>query len=158
VFEDYSKAATQSLFIALMEAGRLGAEVIGSELLLLGLVRVDPVTLQDIDAPRALDWAMECATAFLTTWGKRSISEEMVPSGVMRIVFEKAREIADTQGCLLVRTEHLLLSLMTTTSRAAIMLQEFGASVEHLQMLVSDLHGDQQQEIAPWPTDDLFGV
>ena len=48
MFERFSTASRKAVFCARWEAGFVGSEIIDSEHLLLGLLRVDPTTLQYI--------------------------------------------------------------------------------------------------------------
>jgi hypothetical protein len=74
----------------------------------------------------------------------------------VKLAFENAGSFADAHRSSLVRTEHLLLALMTiTTSHAAVILGEADASLPRLEQLVSGIQGHGDQECAQFSSKDL---
>jgi ATP-dependent Clp protease ATP-binding subunit ClpA len=155
MFDNYSRAAIQAMFLARLEAGRVGSEAIDTVHLLLALVRVDALIFQQIGARIDLDLAREHATAWHTQSEKIGKNKDLPMTGPLMDAVYKARTIAEAQNSPFVRTEHLLLALMTTPSHAAIMLEESGALLERMEILVSELKGEGQPEAIPWPMEEL---
>jgi ATP-dependent Clp protease ATP-binding subunit ClpA len=87
---------------------------------------------------------------------------ELPISADLKLAFKKAHSIADAHKCSVVRTEHLLLALVTkTTSHAAVVLGEADASLPSLEQLVSGIkdHGDQDYaRFSSKELDSLMGV
>jgi ATP-dependent Clp protease ATP-binding subunit ClpA len=146
VFERFSIASRRAVFCARWEAGFVGSEIIDSEHLLLGLLRVDPATFQFIAQPVTLTSVREAAVRWHVPGEKLPTSVDL-PIGVdVKLAFENAGPFADAHGSSFVRTEHLLLALMRlTTSHAGLILGEADASLPRLEQLVSGIqdHGDQ---------------
>ena len=146
MFERFSTAGRRAVFFARGEAGFVGSEVIDSEHLLLGLLHVDPITLQFIAQPITLISVREAAIRWRVPGEKLPTSVDLPIGADVKLAFENAGSIADAHKSSLVRTEHLLLALMTmTTSHAAVILREADASLPLLEQLVSGIqdHGDQ---------------
>jgi ATP-dependent Clp protease ATP-binding subunit ClpC len=146
VFERFSIASRRAVFCAHWEAGFVGSEIIDSEHLLLGLLRVDPATFEFIAQPVTLISVREAAVCW-HVHGERLPTSVDLPIGVdVKLAFENAGSFADALGSSFVRTEHLLLALMhLTTSHAGLILGEADASLPRLEQLVSGIqdHGDQ---------------
>jgi ATP-dependent Clp protease ATP-binding subunit ClpA len=148
VFDDYSKAAIQVMFLGRVDASNVATEMMDTQHVLIGIMRVDPETLQKIGAPINLDWARNRIALWHTSGHKVARNVNLALTEALTTGLLSADNIAESNGCLKVRTEHLLLSLMTTPCHAATMLQVSGASLEQLQTLVSGLHGNQLQDAA----------
>jgi ATP-dependent Clp protease ATP-binding subunit ClpA len=156
VFDRYSIASRRVILCAWAEASMAGAKVIDTEHLLLGVLRVDPATLRLIAPPITLESVREFATRWhvpenkVPTHSDLPLSSDLPFSPDAKFVLDKSDSLAHVGKFAFVRTEHLLLALMTaTTSHAALILQEANASVSHLEQLVSALHGDEQQDGDP---------
>jgi ATP-dependent Clp protease ATP-binding subunit ClpA len=156
VFENYSRAAQIAIMFARVEAGRVGAESIDTEHLLLGAMRTDPVTISAIAPHMTLDVVRERATAGHAPAAPMPISVDLPLSDDAKRALDQAGALAATHGSALVRTEHLLLALMTTDSfHAAAILNDVGASADRLSDLVSHLTGFEQQSDIDWSKEDL---
>jgi ATP-dependent Clp protease ATP-binding subunit ClpA len=156
VFDNYSRAAKMAIMFARAEAGRVGAESIDTEHLLLGAMRTDPVTINSIAPHMTLNVVRERATAWHEPAASMPNSVDMPLSDDTKRAFEQADALAATHGSALVRTEHLLLALMTTDSfHAAAILNDVGASADRLSDLVSHLTGFEQQSDIDWSKEDL---
>jgi ATP-dependent Clp protease ATP-binding subunit ClpA len=141
---------------ARVEAGQVGSKGIDTEHLLLGLVRVDPVTIQTIAGTIAPDWIRDRATVWHTPSKKLPPSVDLPVAPSVKTALDKARTIAEAQNCSLVRTEHILFALMSSpSSHAAVILEENGASLERLEELIRNLHGDAEQEGIFFSAEDL---
>jgi ATP-dependent Clp protease ATP-binding subunit ClpA len=146
VFEGFSTASRQAVFCARWEAGFVGSEIIDSEHLLLGLLRVDPTTLQFIAQPLTLISVREAAVRWRVPGEKLPTSMDLPIGADVKLAFENAASFADVHRSSFVRTEHLLLALMTlTASHVAVILGEADASPTRLEQLLSGIqdHGDQ---------------
>jgi ATP-dependent Clp protease ATP-binding subunit ClpC len=158
VLERFSIASRRVVFCARWEAGFVGSEIIDSEHLLLGLLRVDPTTLQSIAQTVTLTSVREAAVRWHVPGEKLPTSVDLPIDADVKLAFEKAESFADVHKSPFVRTEHLLLALMTlTTSHAAVILGEADASLPRLEQLVSGTqdHGDQDGAQFSW--DFLMG-
>ncbi len=156
MLECYSMAAGRSVMLARVEAGQLGAKAIDTEHLLMGIVRLDPMALQLAGASIGLVWARERATIFHAPGKKLPNSADMPMTDDAQRALFNAVALAETHKCAFVRTEHLLLALMSDGScHAAEMLEETGASMELLEQRVANLYGNEQQEGAPLSEDDF---
>jgi ATP-dependent Clp protease ATP-binding subunit ClpC len=139
-----------------LEAGFVGSQIIDSEHLLLGLLRVDPTTLQFIAQPVTLTSVREAAARWHVPGEKLPTSVDLPITEDVKLVFENAGSFADAYSSSLVRTENLLLALMTiTTSHAAAILGEVDASLPCLEELVSGIQGHGDQEGAQFSSKDL---
>jgi ATP-dependent Clp protease ATP-binding subunit ClpA len=156
VFENYSRAAKIAIMFARVEAGRVGAESIDTEHLLLGAMRTDPVTINAIAPHMTLDVARERAATRHEPAVPMPISVDLPLSDDAKRALEQADALAMTHGSVLVRTEHLLLALITTdSSHAAAILNDVGASADRLSDLVRHLTGFEQQADIEWSKEDL---
>ena len=156
MFERFSIASRRVVFVARWEAGFVGSEVIDSEHLLLGLLRVDPITLQFIAQPITLVSVREAAIRWRVPGEKLPTSVDLPIGADVKLAFENAGSFADAHRSSLVRTEHLLLALMTiTTSHAAVILEEAGASLSRLEQLVSGIQNNRDQDGAQFLITDL---
>jgi ATP-dependent Clp protease ATP-binding subunit ClpA len=134
----------------------VGSEVIDSEHLLLGLLRVDPITLQFIAQPITLISVREAAIRWRVPGEKLPTSVDLPIGADVKLAFENAGSFADAHRSSLVRTEHLMLALMTiTTSHAAVILGEAGASLSRLEQLVSGIQNNGDQDGAQFVNADL---
>lgn len=150
MFQRYSTASRRVIFCAWAEAGIVGSEVIDTEHLLLGVLRVDPATLRLIAPLITLDSVRELASRWHAPEVKLPTHSDLPLSPDVKLVFDKADLLADVRKFAFVRTEHLLLALMTaTSSHAAVILQEANTSLSQLEQLVSGLRGDEQQDGDP---------
>jgi ATP-dependent Clp protease ATP-binding subunit ClpC len=142
----------QVIFSARVEAGNLGSPLIDTEHILLGLLRVDPSTLQLTAQPLSLESVREYATRWHLPAESLPSSMDLPISDDAKLVLDKAVSLADGHKCAFVRTEHLLLALTATTpSHAAAILQEVRISLE----IVARLPAIEQQAGNPSSLDDL---
>ena len=156
MFENYSRAAKIAIMFARVEAGRVGAESIDTEHLLLGAMRTDPVTISAIAPHMAVDVVRERATAWHAPVEGLLNSVDMPLSDDAKRALEQAVASAATHGSTLVRTEHLLLSLTTTSPcHAKVIIEDVGANLDHLSDIVSHLTGSEQQSDIDWSKGDL---
>lgn len=156
MFERFSIASRRAIFCARLEAGLVGSKIIDSEHLLLGLLRVDPTTLQFIAQPVTFISVREAAVRWHVPEEKLPTSVDLPISEDVKLAFENAGSFADAYRSSLVRTEHLLLALMTiTTSHAAAILGEIDAPLPRLEQLVSGIQGHGEQDGAQFSSKDL---
>ena len=156
LFERFSTASRKAVFCARWEAGFVGSEIIDSEHLLLGLLRVDPTTLQYICQAVTLISVREAALRWHVPGEKLPTFVDLPIGEDVTLAFENAASFADVHRDSFVRTEHLLLALMTlTTSHAAIILGEADASLPRLQHLVSGMQDHGNQDGVQFSSKDL---
>jgi ATP-dependent Clp protease ATP-binding subunit ClpC len=158
VFERFSTASKRAVFCARWEAGFVGSETIDSQHLLLGLLRVDPATLEFIAQPVTLISIREAAVRWHVPGERLPTSVDLPIGADVQLVFENAGALADAHRFSFVRTEHLFLALMRlTTSHAAVILGEADASLPRLEQLVSGIQDQEDQEGAQFSIDFLMG-
>ena len=156
MFERFSTASRRAVFCARWEAGFVGSQIIDSEHLLLGLLRVDSTTLPFIAQPVTLISVRETAVRWHVPGEKLPTSADLPIGEDVKLAFENAGAFADVHRSSFVRTEHLLLALMTlTTSHAAFILREADASLPRLEQLVSGVKDNRDQEGAQFSSKDL---
>jgi ATP-dependent Clp protease ATP-binding subunit ClpC len=140
VFERYSIASRQVIFVARFEAGRVGSAFIDTEHVLLGILRIAPVPPEMVAQPLSVQWVREYATRWHTPTTKISTSVDLPVHADTKAVFDKALSLADVYKCDLVRTEHLLLALATVAeSHSAVTLEEVGLALDRLETMLPGL-------------------
>jgi ATP-dependent Clp protease ATP-binding subunit ClpC len=145
VFERYSVAARQVIFVARVEAGRVGSPFIDTEHVLLGILRVAPAPPEMFAQPLSIPWGREYATRWHTPTIKIPTSVDLPLHADTKAVFDQAMSLADVYRCNLIRTEHLLLALATVpNSHSAVILNEAGVSLERLQAMLPGLPVGEQ--------------
>jgi ATP-dependent Clp protease ATP-binding subunit ClpA len=156
MFERFSTAARRVVFVARWEAGFVGSKMIDSEHLLLGLMRIDPTTLQAIAQPVTVTSVREAAVKWHVPEDKLPTSVDLPISLDVQQTFENAATLADAHRSSLVRTEHLLPALMAMkASHAAVILEGVEASSSRLEQLASEIPGHGNQEGEPLSGTDL---
>lgn len=159
MLENYSRTAKIAIMFARVEAGRVGAESIDTEHLLLGAMRTDPVTISAIAPHTTLDVVRERAMAWQAPAASLPNSVDMPLSDDAKRALEQAEALAATHGSALVRTEHLFLALATTSAcHATAILEDVGANLDHLSDIVSHLTGYEQQADIDWSKEDLIDL
>jgi ATP-dependent Clp protease ATP-binding subunit ClpC len=156
VFERFSTAGRRAVYSARREAGLVGSKIIGSEHLLLGLLRVDPATFEFIPQPVTLVSLRRAAVRWHMPGEKLLNSMDLPISEDVKLAFNNAVSLAEAHGSSFVRTEHLLLALTTVpNSHAAVILEEAGASIALLKQLVSGRQDPGDQQGVELSSDDL---
>lgn len=150
LLERFSTASARVCFCARVEAGLVGSDAVDTQHLLLGLLRVDPSTLRHVAQPITLNSVRDAAIRWHALGDKVPTFVDLPLSLDSKLVFENAVSFADDHEFSFVRTEHLLLALMTmTASHAATILEEAGASLSRLEQLVSGLNRNELQDGDP---------
>ena len=147
MFEMWSEASMRVIFAARAEAGSAGSPLIDTEHLLMGLVRVDAASVRAVGA----DVSIEQIKARAQEW---HVDSEAIPTftdmgtaGDLARVFERAITEAKDGGCRVVRTEHVLFTLMSETGcHAAAILDERGGTLEAARYLMRGVDGSTGQE------------
>jgi ATP-dependent Clp protease ATP-binding subunit ClpA len=146
MFERFSIASRQVVFVARVEAGHVGSAFIDTEYVLLGILWVAPVPPEMFAQPLSVQWVREYATRWHTPMTKIPTSVDLPIHADTKAVFDKAASLADVYNCDLVRTEHLLLALATAPeSHSAVMLEEVGLSLDRLEAMLRGLPVAEQQ-------------
>jgi ATP-dependent Clp protease ATP-binding subunit ClpA len=121
VFERFSTAGRRAVYSARREAGLVGSKIIGSEHLLLGLLRVDPATFEFIPQPVTLVSLRRAAVRWHMPGEKLLNSMDLPISEDVKLAFNNAVSLAEAHGSSFVRTEHLLLALTTVRKQAPLL-------------------------------------
>jgi ATP-dependent Clp protease ATP-binding subunit ClpC len=147
VFERYSIAARHVVFVARIEAGRVGNPFLDTEHLLLGILRMAPPPAEMFAHPLSVPWVREYATRWHTPTTEIPTSVDLPVHADTKEVFEKAMSLADAYQCNSVRTEHLLLALATVAnSHSAVILEQAGVSLDRLQAKLPGLPAAEESE------------
>jgi ATP-dependent Clp protease ATP-binding subunit ClpC len=91
VFERYTEASRASVFCARYEASLVGSAIIDTEHLLLGLLRVDPSTIQAVAEPLSLDSVRKAATRWHEPRPKTSTSVDLPLGPEAKTVYVNCR-------------------------------------------------------------------
>jgi ATP-dependent Clp protease ATP-binding subunit ClpA len=145
VFESYSNLARLAIMFARMEAGKTGAPEIDSEHLLVGTMRVDPVTISEVVPALTLDLVRERASTWHAPAPKLPNSVDLPVSEGAQRVFDRTAFLAKDRQDPFIRTEHLLLALIIEPSHAAEILSAAGVELHQVEQLVRDRLGAGQQ-------------
>jgi len=137
-FERFTDEAKRALTLAQEEAERSRGPYIGTEHLLLGLLRVEHG--RGAEVVRSLGVSIEAVRSAIDTLqpkNERAI-RGLVPTSVVKKVIELAFEEARRAGDLGVGTEHLLLGILVEAdSGAAHVLANAGVTVEKVREQLS---------------------
>jgi ATP-dependent Clp protease ATP-binding subunit ClpC len=156
VFERFSIAGRQAIFVARVEAGRVGNPFLDTEHLLLGILRMAAPPAEMFAQPLSVPWVREYATRWHTPTTKIPTSTDLPVHADTNEVFEKAVSLADANRCNFVRTEHLLLALATVAnSHSALILEQAGLSLDRLQAMLPGLPAAEQEPENPLALQDL---
>ena len=156
MFDRYSTASRRAVFLARAEAGFVGSKPIDSEHLLLGLLRVDPPTFQQVAPALSLTSVRADALRWSAPGDKLPTSVDLPISDDGKLAFAQAEALADAHKAAFVRTEHLTLALLSiSSSHAAVILEEAGATLARLEQIVAEIQDRSNQEGAPFSSEDL---
>ncbi len=157
MFDRYSEAAGQVIFLARFEAGRVGSKVIDTEHLLLGLVLVDPETIAMIASPISEEKVRARSELWHAQAEALPTSMDLPLSDDAKRALEAADSLSLTHGCDYVRTEHLLLALFNGgPTHAARILEEANVSADALTKLVTSVPPAGQQPAVVFPFDGIW--
>jgi ATP-dependent Clp protease ATP-binding subunit ClpC len=146
VFERYTLASRAAVFCARYEASLVGSPIIDTEHLLLGLLRVDPSTMQAVADLLSLDSVRKAGTRWHEPATRTSTSVDLPLGPETKQAMFTAALIADGYSSSVIRSEHHLMALIGLTgAHAAIILEEAGASRSRLEEIVRGLPKDQEQ-------------
>jgi ATP-dependent Clp protease ATP-binding subunit ClpA len=121
MFERYTEKARRVVFFGRYEASQFGADAIGPEHLLLGLLREDIHLLGRLfDSPTdALDAVRREIAARVTAGERISMSVDLPLSLAAKEGLGRAQEAADRPGRRYIGTEELLLGILNDTATVA---------------------------------------
>ena len=132
MFERFTEKAKRILFLARYEASQQGSKVIGSEHLLLGLLKEGEDTTRELFTRANVSMELLCAELErgVPTREKLSTSVEIPFSEETKKVLQHAEEEAERLRHPHIGTEHMLLGLLRMESSAAgRMLAEHGMAL-----------------------------
>jgi ATP-dependent Clp protease ATP-binding subunit ClpC len=151
-FERFSEDAKHVLTLAQEEAERSHHSYIGTEHILLGLVRQDGLGGRTLKA-LGLDHAgLSEAVNTILGGSERIIVQQIIPTSRVKKVIEMAFDEARRQGSSYVGTNHLLLAIVSEGEGvAAHVLVEKGATVDRIRTEVERLRAAGASERAGEP-------
>jgi len=140
-FETFSEAAKQALLLAQEESEQTGRPSIGTEQLLVGLIRSEGGVAGTVLAECGV--GVEEARSGLAAPDPAGRAERLLPTSRVKRVCEVALKEARAAGLAYVGTEHLLLgTLVVGEGRAAALLAEHGVSELQVRTRLGQL-GDE---------------
>ncbi len=140
MFEKYTEKARRVIFFARSEVSEHGAASIGTEHLLLGLLREDKALLSHfLPADVSIEVLREQVKAGINQGEKISTSVEVPLSEESKNVLQSAAEQSKGLSHRHIGTEHLLLGLLgVQESLAARVLRENGLSYSDVRKIMED--------------------
>ena len=140
MFEKYTEKARRVIFFARYEVSEHGASSIGTEHLLLGLLREDKALLSRfLPTDVSLEMLREQVESHIDTGEKISTSIEIPLSEESKDILKYAAEESESLAHRHIGTEHLLLGLLRgQESLAAVVLQENGVGYSDVRRVIED--------------------
>ena len=151
-FERFTERAKKVLTLAQEEAERSGHSYIGTEHLLIGLLREEEGLAAHVLADLGIDTSMVRKTIeSVLGRNERIIMQQIIPTSRVKKVIELSFEEARRLGRNYVGTEHLLLGLLIEGEGiAAHVLEDLGATLEKVRAELQQI-GDTETEERPGP-------
>jgi ATP-dependent Clp protease ATP-binding subunit ClpC len=152
-FERFNERAKKVLTLAQEEAERAYHSYIGTEHLLLGLVRQGEGLAARVLANLGVE-SNDVRAAIMSALGRneRIVVRSIIPTSRVKRVIEVSFEEARNMGNTFVGTEHLLLGLLVEGEGiAARVLQDFGVTLEKVRSEIDRLGGSGVIESPPAP-------
>ncbi len=132
-FEQFTQDSKRTLVLAQEEAERARLGFIGTEHLLLGMLRLGSGSADRALASLAIDATSARKAIQLARGGKRSRASQPIPTSRVKRVVEVAFEESRRMGTQLVHSGHLLAGLaIEGEGIAAIVLKDFGATADRV--------------------------
>lgn len=140
-FERFSEAAKRVLTLAQEESERAHHSYIGTEHILLGLLRVRDTVAGEVLDRLGINIA-DARRTVQTVLGahERIVIQQIIPTSRVKTVIEISFEEARRMGDVVVGTEHLLLGLLVEGEGvAAHVLEDLGANLEQVRTEVESV-------------------
>lgn len=145
MFERFSMLLRQAVFVARLEAGKVGGESICSEHMLIGILSVHP----ELKSQLGIRIEPEQIRNSSARWHPRADSipgvVELPMAEQLRAVFVRAKLIADRYHNDEIRTEYILLASLEERCHAAQLLTETGVVAEQINEHIASLDGNDRQ-------------
>lgn len=158
MFERYNEKARRVIFFARYEAGQYGSRQIGTEHILLGVMREGQTLMRQLLGPDADPGQIRTEIEKVITKGETfSTSVEVPLSGESKKVLQFAAEEAERLGNWYIATEHFLLGILRVDgSLAARILKERGAQLAPLREKVAKLSSSVDAEVKLRTTEEVL--
>lgn len=145
VFERFTVKARRAIYSARNETSQLGAEMIASEHLLLGLLSADPTLIEQLlssnDNVETFRKEIENITSKSST--KVPVSRELPLSEECQQILQKAAKSAEEFSDREIGTEHFLHGMLSVEKcMAAALLRRHEISESKVRRLLGSLHPD----------------
>ena len=136
MFEKFTEQARRTIFFARYEASRFGSESIGSEHLLLGILREDkPLALRLLNTPEQIASLRSEMEKRYPPRERISTSVDLPVNGECKRVLARAAAESDRLKHAHISTEHLALALVLERDCvAAKILTEYGVTAAQLEL------------------------
>ncbi len=145
----FAEGARRVITAALLCAKELGHSYVGSEHLLLGILRDGEGTPCSLLTERSVTYdSVKQKVISLVGTGCKTLlsSDDMTP--VCRRIILRASFIAGAENASCVEVEHLLMSMLREECVAVRLLREQGVDVDELDTVLEELYCDQDTEAA----------
>jgi Clp amino terminal domain, pathogenicity island component len=138
MFDRYTEKARRAIFFARYEASALGAPMIGTEHLLLGILREEKTLLFKLRMPVGTleEMAAECRAAS-PSGEKISASVDMPLNDEARQILSRAAQISQGLQHQHIGSEHLLMAMLTVPTTASQVLEKHGITYTRVREMVS---------------------
>jgi ATP-dependent Clp protease ATP-binding subunit ClpA len=149
MFERYNEKARRVIFFARYEASQYGSRQIGTEHILLGVMREGQTLMRQLLGPDVDPGQIRTEIEKVITKGETfSTSVEVPLSGESKKVLQFAAEEAERLGNRYIATEHFLLGILRVDgSFAAGILKERGAQLAPLREQVAKLSSSIEADV-----------
>jgi ATP-dependent Clp protease ATP-binding subunit ClpA len=149
MFERYNEKARRVIFFARYEASQYGSRQIGTEHILLGVMREGQTLMRQLLGPDVDPGQIRTEIEKVITKGETfSTSVEVPLSGESKKVLQFAAEEAERLGNRYIATEHFLLGILRVDgSSAARILKERGAQLAPLREQVAKLSSSIEADV-----------
>ena len=146
----FSEGAKRIVTAALLAAKELGHTYVGSEHLLLGMLREGDSTPSKLLAERGLSWdSVRNRIIGLVGMGCKTVlsADDMTP--VCRRIILRSSIIAGASNSPSVGVEHILMSMLGEECVAVRIMEESGVDTDELYAILDELYCDSEMIISP---------
>lgn len=151
MFEHYTEKARRAIFFAPYEASQYGSPYIGTEHLLLGLVRDNRQLLNRCITGIGADGIREKVDSRTSKLARTLTSVDLPLSSGAKHVLHYASDEADRLANRNIGTEHLLLGLLREEEGlAAVILRESGTKIEDVRIKIAMSPPEPDEPQAQW--------
>ncbi len=159
IFEKFSQKAQRAILLAQNEARESRVNYVGSEHLLLGIMKEGSGTGADILKSMGLDYkTLKLATYEIITRGNSMPNANLIYTPRTNKIFELAFEAAKEDGLEFIGTEHILLGIIREGQGIAILvLRRLGIDAATLENAIMNTEIDEEDQESSEKKDTTLG-